>query len=243
MIDDWGEDWLVDDPAELVPTLKAILADGGRSYDDKLEALTLLANLADEEAIGVLRWYVRRPDPGLELVAQLALIEAEGCLCETPTPWNDEVEEAISRILQAADDLYEVLGPQASHDTWCRELACTLRAAGLSVHRNARALLKYGGQVVEIVPIDLIVEGSILVNVWTEEDEMRFIEEAADEEYDALDIFFARLRTAHLPVGVHLDLAGPFATWEVVENPELNMGIPRVEHILAIPPQTDDERW
>ena len=236
-MDGWGEDWLVDDPTELVLMLKAILADSRRSYEDKLEALTMLANLADEDAISVLRWYVRRPDPGLEMIAQLALIEAEGRFFETPLTWDEETEDAIGLVLQVADDLYEVLGPHASHTTWRQELARALRAAGLTVHENARALLKYGGQVVEIVPVDLIVEGTVLVNVWTEEDEARFLEEEDIEEYDALDIFYTRLRTANLPVGVHLDLAGPFVTWEIIENPELDMTIPRVEHILAIPPQ------
>ncbi|MDQ7030371.1 MAG: GxxExxY protein [Ardenticatenia bacterium] len=238
-MDDWGEEWCVDDPAEIVLMLQAILADGRRSYAEKLEALTMLANLADDDAVNVLRWYAGSPDPGLEVVAQLALIEANGQFLEMPPPWDETTDETINLIVQATDELYELLGPDASHDLWCRELAGRLRAAGLTVHTKARALLKYGGQLVEMVPIDLIVNGSVMVDIWTEQDELNFLSES-DEHYDALDLFFARLRTANLPVGIHLDVVGPIPTWEIIENSELHLPLARVEHILAIPTQQDD---
>ncbi|GEM_PF-6554894 len=238
-MDDWGEDWLIDDPAEIVLMLRAILADGRRSYAEKLEALTMLANLADEEAVNVLRWYADSPDPGLEVVAKLALIEAEGQFLEVPALLDETTDEIVQTILEAADELYALLGPGSSHATWCRELAARLRAAGLTVHTGARALLKYGGQLVEMVPIDLIVDGAIMVDIWTDQDEAEFIDQF-DEHYDALDLFFARLRTANLPVGIYLDVVGPLPTWEIVENPELHLPLARVEHILAIPPQRND---
>lgn len=233
------EDWILDDSAEMAAMLREVLADSTRSEDEKLEALTMLANLADDEAVRVLRWYSHHADTGFELVAQLALIEAEQLRsAPSPAPWDAELVEFVIDI---GDELYNSLGTTASLATWRATLAGILREAGFHTHADARALLKYKGQLVEIAPLDLIVEGEALVSIWTDEREARRLDAWTEEEvYEPFDYFYSWLRTANLRWGILLDVTPPRpsgVTWDVVGNSERNASPTKLEHILAIPPQ------
>src|SRR5687767_3150368 len=77
-MEEWS-DWVVEDndPSETVRQMRKVLADRGRSADEKTEALALLANLADEASIAALRWYQEHADPGMEVATMLALLEAD----------------------------------------------------------------------------------------------------------------------------------------------------------------------
>lgn len=232
-MDDY-DDWLVDDPAEMVAVLRAVLADTGRTKDEKLEALTMLANLADDEALDVLRWYRKHADTGLELDAHLAVIEAESLRTVPPIDlWSDDL---LDLVIDEAELLFDQLGPDASLETWRYELARSLRVEGVEVNEAARALLKYGDQLIEIAPIDLIVDGQALISIWcSERENRRLVGWMEGQTYEPFDFFYSWLRTANLPWGVLLDVTSDQLNWDVAGNLDRHQFSTKVEHILAMP--------
>lgn len=229
------EDWLIDDSAEMIAQMRAVLADPRRTTDEKLEALTLLANLADEDALNVLRWYREHADPGLELYAELALAEAEYLASE---PYAEEWEdELVDVVLQAADMLHGQLGPEAGHEDYLHAVAGVLRNEGLRVDEGARALVKYAGRVIEITPLDLIVEGVLLVGIWARDDEAQRLEDAElGDYYEPSDRFYSDLRAANLSWGLLLDVMDSVVSWELLQNLDVDRGGPKVEYVLALNP-------
>lgn len=233
---DYG-DWLIDDSAEMVAQMRAVLADPRKTLDEKLEALTLLANLADEDALNVLRWYREHADRGLELYAELALAEAESLAAE---PFADEWEdEMMDLVLAVADGAHAALGAEASHDEYRAAIARALRSEALRIDEGARALVKYSGQAIEITPLDLIVEGTLLVGVWAQDDEEQRVEDAeVGDEYEPTDRFYAALRASNLPWGLLLDVAGSMVSWDLLQNLDVDRGSPKVEYVLALNPRS-----
>ncbi|HBY92521.1 MAG: GxxExxY protein [Ardenticatenaceae bacterium] len=229
---DYG-DWLIDDSAEMVAQMRAVLADPHKTVDEKLEALTLLANLADEDALHVLQWYREHADPGLELYAELALAEAEALAAEPfADNWEDEI---MDLVLHVADGVHAGLGPDAGHGEYCRALARGLRSEALRVDEGARALVKYSGQAIEITSLDLIVEGTLLVGVWASDDEEQRVEDAeAGDDYEPSDRFYAALRASNLPWGLLLDVAGSLISWDLLQNLDVDRGSPKIEYILTL---------
>lgn len=232
-MDDY-DDWLVEDPAEMVALLRIVLADSERTTDEKREALTMLANLADDEALDVLRWYRHNADTGLELDAHLAVMEAESLRTVPPIDlWSDDV---LDLIIDEAELLFDQLGPNASLETWRRELAAGIRVEGIAAYEGARALLKYGDQLIEIAPVDLVVDGQALVSIWTEEREnRRLVGWMEGQTYEPFDFFYSWLRTANLPWGIVLDVTSDALDWDVAGNLDRHQFSTKVEHVLAMP--------
>lgn len=236
MMDEWSN-WVVDsDPAEMVRQMRGVLADRRRSHDEKLEALTLLTNLASEDSLDVLRWYQEHADPGLEIASLLALHEAN-LLNRPPSfePWHETLLDLAHEIASPVD-----VSGKPDQTTLCDRLEEACRAEGWHVSRGGRALLKYDGILIDMLPIDLIVNHRTLVGVWELEDverAWREIDQAEDGEMvvDALEAFYALLRTANLPWGVLVDVSGRELITDLVENLELDRGTPRVEYVLAVP--------
>lgn len=226
-------DWLIDDSAEMVAQMRAVLADPRKTVDEKLEALTMLANLADEDALNVLRWYREHADPGLELYAELALAEAEYLAAEPfAETWE---EEMVDLVLQVADGIHAALGSDATHDEYRAALARALRREALRVDEGARALLKYGGQVIDITSLDLIVEGVLLVGIWAADDEEQRLEDLeVGDDHEPTDRFYATLRASNLSWGLLLDVAGSVVSWDLLQNLDVDRGTPKVEYVLAL---------
>jgi hypothetical protein len=227
------EDWLEGDSVEMVAQMRAILADPYKSNDEKLEALTLLANLADEEALEVLRWYRLAPDAGLELYAELALAEAEYLASEPQT--NDWEDEVVDLVLQVADGVHAAMGGNADRLAYQESLVRALQAEGVRVDEGARALVKYDGQLIELAALDMVLEGKLLVGIWGQDDESQRLDEAEEGEfYDPADRFYADLRASNLSWGLLLDMTGSVVTWELLQNMDKDRGVPTVEYILTL---------
>lgn len=226
-------DWVEDDATEMVAHMRAILADPRKSADEKLEALTLLANLADDEALAVLRWYRSAPDRGMEIYAELALAEAEYLAADPQTAeWEDAI---VDLVLQVADGVHAAMGGNNPRTSYRDALARALRAESMRVDEGARALVKYDGQLIEIATLDLVLEGTLLVGLWGDDDEAQRLTEAESGEYfEPTDRFYADLRASNLAWGLLLDMAGSVVTWELLQNLDKDRGMPKVEYILAL---------
>lgn len=238
-MEEWS-DWTVDnDPAEMVRQMRSVLADRQRSHTDKVEALTLLTNLADEDSIAVLRWYNEHADAGMEVVAMLALMEANR-LNRPPAiePWHDEM---VERIHELGERLTVSLGAPPDRATFRAALVTELRDVGFQVEEGNRALLKYEGQLIDLALLDIVVNNHVLIGFWDQEDEERALEEFAEnydeeeEEPDPMDRFYSTLRAANLPWGIQVDTSGGSVLTDIVANIEVDRGTPRVEYILAVP--------
>ncbi len=235
-MEEWS-DWVVEDndPTETIRQMRKVLADRKRNQEEKLEALALLTNLADEESIAVLRWYRENADPGMEIASILALMEADH-LNRPPRflPWHDELLEKIHEVSAEAS----VSGLPRARETFCQALSKALRAEGWRVEEGGHALLLYEGQLIDLAPLDLVVNGQTLIGIWDQEaEEAAWAEmDETDEEddiADPLDRFYATLRAANLPWGVQVDLSGDAVFTDMVENADLDRGAPRVEYLLA----------
>ncbi|HEX8683744.1 MAG TPA: hypothetical protein VF707_15610 [Ardenticatenaceae bacterium] len=241
-MEEWS-DWVVDgDPTEMVRQMRGVLADRRRSREDKVEALAWLTNLADEESVEVLRWYHEHADPGMELTSLLALMEANR-LNRPPQfePWHDTLLEKIHEIGEA---FRLERGSLPQRGEFLEALLPALREEGWQVEEGGRALLKYDGQLVDLAPLELVINGQMLVGLWDRDDEdalEEMVVEDEDEEdedeetFDPLDRFYATLRAANLPWGVQVDISGDTVFTDLVENIDLDRGTPRVEYVLALP--------
>jgi hypothetical protein len=245
MMEEWS-DWVVDgDPMEMVRQMRGVLADRKRSQQDKLEALTWLTNLADEESVEVLRWYHENADPGMEITSMLALMEANR-LNRPPQfePWHDSLLEKIHEV---GETLREVRGDLPLKGDFREALVHALREEAWQIEEGGRALLKYDGQLVDLAPLDLVINGQMLVGFWDRDDEDTVVEAMSeepetgtdddedDETFDPLDRFYATLRAANLQWGVQIDLSGDTVFTDLIENIDLDRGTPRVEYILSLP--------
>jgi hypothetical protein len=234
-MEEWS-DWVVEDsdPSESVRQMREVLADRGRSADEKTEALALLANLADEASIAVLRWYQEHADPGMEVATMLALLEADK-INRPPRfePWHESLVETIHEVSE------EMSGAGIFPDRlqFQEALVTAFRARGWRVDEGGRAILKYEGQLVDILPVELVVNDRLLVGIWDRTDEERSQLEGDEEaeEIDPLERFYATLRSANLPWGLQIDISTRNVLTELVQNLELDRGRPKVEYILALP--------
>ncbi|HYN89000.1 MAG TPA: GxxExxY protein [Ardenticatenaceae bacterium] len=227
------DEWQSDDTTEMVAQMRAILADPGRTSEEKLKALITLAHLADDEALDVLRWYRERADPGMEFYAELALSEAE-FFAEEPDEdgWDEELVDAVLRV---ADAVHAELGSEQGRADYRVALARGLRRESVRADEGPRALIKYGGQAIEIAALDLIVEGSLLVGIWTRDDEAKRLDASVGgDSYEPADRFYADLRASNLPWGLLVDMSGTLVSWDVVQNVDVDHGSPKVEYILAL---------
>lgn len=237
-MEEW-ENWTIedDDPIEMVQHMRAVLADPRRSHDDKLEALSLLTNIADEAAVEVLRWYRGHADRGMELAAILAVMEADR-LNRPPefAPWHDELIDCIQEVGQS---LNPSGGAFPLRTTMREAVARECRERGWQVTEGGQALLKYKGLLVHFVPVDLVVNDNTLVGFWDRDDEEQGwagIEEGQDEEmFDPLEIFYSSLRAANLPWGLLVDISGDTLYTDLVQNMDVDRGRPKVEYLLARP--------
>jgi hypothetical protein len=235
-MEEWS-DWVTEDndPTETIRQMRGLLADRRRSQEDKLEALALLTNLADEDSMAVLRWYRRNADPGMEMASVLALMEADQ-LNRPPRfeSWHDDLLEKIHEVAQDST----AFGSMTSREDFRPMLASALREHGWQVEEGGHALLLYEGQLIDLAPVDLVVNGSTLIGIWDNEDEENAwaaLEDGEDgeEALDALDQFYATLRVANLPWGIHIDVSGDTVFTDMVENADLDRGSPRVEYVLS----------
>lgn len=230
-MDEWN-DWVVDnDPAEVIRQMRGVLQDHERSQEDKIEALTLLANLADDRSVAVLRWYQAHAEPGMEMISALALLEAQR-LNRPPRfePWHDALVEQIHRI----GTEWLAMGHPPRRAAFRPALGQALRDLGWQVVEGGHALLKYEGQLVELAPLDLVVEGTTLVGLWESEVNEWEVEDD-DEVVDPLELFYSTLRAANLAWGIQVDIGIDTIYTNMIENLEVDRGIPKVEYILALP--------
>jgi hypothetical protein len=235
MIEEW-DNWIIDSaPADMIQELRLLLADRRRSHDNKLEALTLLTNMADEESLDLLRWYYKNADPGMELTAMLALMEAKRLNRETEVePWHDELLEHIHEIA----DRLSTYPPE--RDSFSHALALALRLEGMQVEEGGYALLKYDGELIDISPLDFVINNQVLIAFWDWHDEEAALKNWAkgdqDEELpDPLNQFYSTLRAANLRWGIQIDISSDTLITNLIENIEIDHGRPRVEYILAMP--------
>ncbi|MDQ4078338.1 MAG: hypothetical protein M3220_19085 [Chloroflexota bacterium] len=234
-MEDWS-DWIVEDsdPAEMIRQMRTVLADRKRSHEEKIEALTLLTNLADDASIAVLRWYSEHADPGMEVPSMLALIEADR-LNRPPSfePWH---EELLEKIHQVSEEL-STRSISPDRREFRETLVRTLREDHWQVEEGGQALLKYDGQLVDMVPVELVVNGQVMIGFWdrTDEEEAWAAVEFEEEIIDPFDRFYAALRTANLPWGIQVDISSHGILTDIVQNMELDRGRPKVEYILSMP--------
>lgn len=240
-MEEWS-DWIVDnDPAEMIQQMRGVLADRRRSHEDKIEALTLLTNIADEASVDVLRWYHEHADPGLELTALLALMEATR-LNRPPTfaPWHDALLERIHEVGEVLTTLH---GKLPDRHAFQAALVIALREDGFRVEERGRALLKYDGHLIDLAALDLVLNNQMLLGFWDQADQadalqaMEEDEESDEEEPDPMERFYTTLRAANLPWGIQIDISGDTLLTDIVANVEVDRGTPRVEYVLAMPQQ------
>ncbi len=235
-MEEWG-DWVVEDsdPAEMVRQMRDVLADRQRNHEEKTEALSLLTNLADEASMEVLRWYSQHADPGMEIASMLALMEA-GRLNQPPhlDAWHEAVLEKIHEV----GEQLETNAIFPDRHQFREALTHALRADAWQVDEGGRALLLYDGHLVDMVRLELVVNSQVLVGFWDRADEeAAFSDDSVEdeEEMEPFDHFYAILRTANLPWGIHVDLSGPGILTDLVQNMELDRGRPKVEYVLSLP--------
>lgn len=238
MIEEW-EKWVVDsDPADMIREIREILVDRRSSHDKKFEALTLLTNMADEESLGLLRWYYQNADPGMELTAMLALMEAERLSRETDLePWHEELLEQIHEV---AERLSLSFAYPPERDVFYHALVEALRLKGLHVEEGGSALVKYDGYLIDISPLDLVINNQVLIAFWDSNSNPAVLKEWAkgdqDEEIPApVSQFYGSLRAANLQWGIQIDISGETLSTNLIENLEIDHGRPRIEYILAMP--------
>ncbi|MGB0385370.1 MAG: hypothetical protein ACPGWR_11150 [Ardenticatenaceae bacterium] len=237
-MEEWS-DWVIDgDPVNMMQQIRSILADRKETQKNKLEALTLLANMADNESIDLLNWYYEHADPGMELTAMLALIEARR-LNQPPDlePWHDLL---LDRIHEIGEGL-TTIGNLPDRDSFYNALVEALREDRQQVEEGCRALLKYDGQLIDLSPLELVVNNKLLIAFWDQEDQEMMVKvwahngELDEELLDPMSRFYATLRAANLPWGIQIDISGENILTNIVENLEVDRGKPRVEYILAMP--------
>lgn len=236
-MEEWS-DWVIDnDPTDMIEQIRTILADRKEEHENKLEALTLLANMADDESVNLLGWYYEHADPGMELTAMLALIEAKR-LNKLPefSPWQ---EQLLDHIYDIGESL-TTIGYLPHREPFYDALVEVLRQNGFQVEEEYRAILKYDGHLIDLSPLELIVNNQILIEFWDQEDQemIRQLWSASgdyDEELlDPMTRFYATLRAANLPWGIQIDISGEDIRTNIVENMEVDRGKPRVEYILSM---------
>jgi hypothetical protein len=239
-MEEWS-DWVVEDsdPAEMVRQMRTVLADPRRSQDDKLEALSLLTNMADEDAVAVLRWYRDHADPAMRIPAMLAVMEADQ-LNRPPhfADWHDELIEVVQ-------DVGQILNPSGAafptREVMRTQVAQALRDGGWRVVEGGQALLKYDGQLINLTPVDLVVNEQLLVGFWDRADEENAWADIDDEEdadmFDPLEQFYATLRSANLPWGLLVDISGDMMYTDLLQNLDVDRGRPKVEYLLSLPKQ------
>ncbi len=232
-MEEWG-DWVVEDsdPAEMIQRMRRVLSDRKRSQEDKIEALSVLTNMADEASIAVLRWYNEHADPGMEVLSMLALMEADR-LNQPPRfePWHEELLETIHEVSEVL-----ALGGSAPNKAHFQQtLARRLQDEGWLIEEHGHALLKYDGQLVDLIAVEMVVNGQVLIGFWDRGDEEDILAEYEfdEEPIDPFDHFYAMLRTANLPWGIQVDISGQGVLTDIVENIELDRGRPKVEYILS----------
>lgn len=236
-MDEWS-DWVIDsDPKDMIQQIRTILADRKEVQENKLEALTLLANMADDESVNLLRWYYEHADPGMELTAMLALIEAKRLNKEPVfSAWQ---ELLLDHIYDIGESL-TTIGYLPEREPFYEALVEVLRQDGLQVEEKCRAILKYDGHLIDLSPLELIVNNQMLVEFWDRHDQDLIHQQWAengdyDEELlDPMTRFYATLRAANLPWGIQIDISGEDIRTNIVENMEVDRGKPRVEYILSI---------
>ena len=236
-MDEWS-DWVIDsDPKDMIQQIRTILADRKEVQENKLEALTLLANMADDESVDLLAWYYEHADPGMELTAMLALIEAKRLNKEPVfSAWQ---ELLLDHIYDIGESL-TTIGYLPEREPFYEALVEVLRQDGLQVEEKCRAILKYDGHLIDLSPLELIVNNQMLVEFWDRHDQDLIHQQWAengdyDEELlDPMTRFYATLRAANLPWGIQIDISGEDIRTNIVENMEVDRGKPRVEYILSI---------
>jgi hypothetical protein len=235
LMEEWG-DWVVEDsdPAEIIRQMRDVLADRRRSHSEKTEALALLANLADEASVAVLRWYQEHADPGMEVPTMLALIEADQI--NRPPRFEQWHEALLEKIHEVSEEM-ESAGLFPDRHQFQEALVAVLHAEGWKVEEGGHALLKYDGQLVDITAVDLVVNGQLLIGIWDRADEERALLESDEEgdEIDPFDRFYTTLRAANLPWGIQVDISTRGVLTDLVQNIEMDRGRPKVEYILSGP--------
>ena len=233
-MEEWS-DWVIDnEPADMMQQIRTILADKEENYENKLEALTLLANIADDESVDLLGWYYEHADPGMELTAMLALIEATR-LNKPPDfePWHEILLEHIQEISNSLT----TIAHQPDREYFYNALVKMLREDGQQVEEGGRALLKHDGHLIDLSPLELVINNQMLVAFWDQQDQEMMRQQSAESGEELLDpmtCFYATLRAANLPWGVQIDISGENILTNIVENMEVDRGKPRVEYILAM---------
>lgn len=235
-MDDWDEQF--SDESEVILTvemIQSLLADRHRSEREKLQALSILANMASDESIRVLRWYATHADPGMELASNLALIEA-GRLNHTPQ-FDDQIETLLELIYDACE-IVRASGP-LERDALQSTLVTLAEAEGWVAEEHGRALIKRGGFLAALVPVELVINGRILVSFWDDVDQevaWLALDRDEGEDLDPFTHFYTLLRASNLPWGIQIDISGDGGILtDVIQNLEQDETQQEIEYILAMP--------
>lgn len=247
----YEEGWVSDESGfDFIERFRRVLFDPTSSPEEQREAARILVQIGTDDAVDALHWFMEHGESDLAFDIRLALREIEAQSIEGEPDWDTQ-NRLLEHIVTHAEGLFTILGRDIDRHTWIDALAESLYREGHDIIEGARALLRYNNHAIELLPLDLIVDGLAMVYFWTTEDNLNYIawndstnllapnEEHFEEEgpLDPLDECYTRLRTADLFMGVLLNVSGDRLTYDVIYNNFYRRPFPHVEYILSVPPQ------
>lgn len=247
----YEEGWVSDESGfDFVERFRRVLLDPTSSPEEQREAARILMQIGSAEAVDALRWFAEHGEPDLAFDVRLALKEMQIYAIEGEPDWDTQ-NLLMEEIINEAEALFAILGRGVNRETWIDALAERLYREGHDIIEGARAMMRYNTHVIELLPIDMIVDGLLVVHFWTAEDSLNALslgnqpprlfteeyDEADDPDVpiDPLDECYARVRTADFFVGLLLDVSGDQLTSDFVFNNFYRRTFPYVEYILSIP--------
>nr|WP_290668052.1 hypothetical protein [Ardenticatena sp.] len=243
----YEDGWVSDESGfDFVERFRRVLFDPTSSPEEQREAARILVQIGTDDAVDALHWFIEHGESDLAFDIQLALREIESQSIEGEPDWETQ-NRLFEHIVSHAQGLFTILGHGTDRYTWIDALAESLSLEGHDIIEGARAILRYNNHPIELLPIDLIVDGLAMVYFWTLEDDLNAItwyrenglmlpDEADEGPMDPLDECYTRLRTADLFMGVLLNVSGNHLTFDVVYNNFYRRPFPHVEYILSVPP-------
>ncbi|MCB0078881.1 MAG: hypothetical protein KDD73_15830 [Anaerolineales bacterium] len=235
-MEEWNEQFSDESEGTLtVEMIQSLLADRHRSEREKLQALSILTNMASDESIRVLRWYSTHADPGMEVASNLALIEADRL---NHTPQFDDQIETLLELIYDGCEIVRASGT-LNRASLQRALVTLVEAEGWIAEQHGRALIKQHGFLAAMVPIELVINGQILISFWDDVDQevaWLALDREQGEELDPFTHFYTLLRASNLPWGIQIDISGEGGILtDVIQNLERDERQREIEYILAMP--------
>lgn len=122
-----------------------------------------------------------------------------------------EPDSLIREIVNAAGHVHDTLGPGFLESIYARALVSELRTRGLAIEREKQVKIWYGSQVVGKHGLDLIVEGTAIVELKANHG-LLAIHDAQLRSY---------LRATDCAVGILVNFGMPALQWQVLYRQEI----------------------